>query len=213
MQLVHCPFQLPGNRQGHHLERLIHRLLDALPLVRRGPVKHIVDHLVPMTGMADADAQPQEIVATQMRDQIAQTVVAAVATALFETRRTRRQIQLIMDDQNLATRNPEESGQRCHRPATAVHERRGFLQAAVVALELAAADIGMELCLVVQATAMVVGKPVNKPEPGVMPGLCIFRPGVAQTDDEPDGHHRCRRRTNSRDQSSLVPAPLAGFSA
>ena len=190
MQLVHGPLEFPGNRHRHHLQRLIHRLFNAQLLIRRGPVEDIVDHLIAMTRVPNADAQSQEIVATEMRDEIAQTVMAAMAPTPLETGRARRQIQFVVDHKNLAAWNPEESGQRCHRPTTAVHERRRFLQPAVVTLELAARDIGMELGLMMQATTVVVGKSVNKPEPGIMLGLCIFRPGIAQTDDEPDARHR-----------------------
>ena len=62
--------------------------------------------------MTDADAQTMKIILVgKAGDNIAQTIMPAVSTTLFEFAYARRHIQLIMCDQNLFRFNPEKIGQ------------------------------------------------------------------------------------------------------
>src|ERR1700675_1255480 len=70
--------------------------------------------------MADADAQTPEIF-PEMRDRVAQTIVAAVAAPLLQTPAPHRQIKFVVRHQDLFRRDLEEIAQLPDRQAAAIH--------------------------------------------------------------------------------------------
>ena len=110
--------------------------------------------------------------------------MAAVAATAFESCGAGRQVQFIVHDQNLCRGNAQEIGQGTDRLPAAVHEGGWLLHAEIPALQAAARDVGMETRLVARTAAAGRGQLIDEPEPGIVPGLCVFRTGVSQSDDE-----------------------------
>ena len=75
-------------------------------------MKHVVDHLIPVSRMADTYPQAIEIPAAEMSDQIAQSVVTTVSTAALQPDGTGGQVEIVMNNQYLLQWNPEEARQR-----------------------------------------------------------------------------------------------------
>ena len=96
--------------------------------------------------MPDADAQPDEIVAAEMIDNVAQSIVAAVAAALLEARCTGRQIEFIVHDHNTCGGNLVETCDRTDRFAAAIHEAGRFRQPAFATIDNCPAEFSAELC-------------------------------------------------------------------
>ena len=91
------------------------RLRSIAPEIRLGlflprRVQHVVDHLVALAGMADADTQSPEVRA-ELRGDVLQPVVPGDAAALLEPRRARRQVELVVHDQDLVGLDLVERGQ------------------------------------------------------------------------------------------------------
>ena len=66
--------------------------------------------------MTDTDADAGEFGAGELRHDVAQPVVPAVAAAALQAHRAGRQIDLVVRDQNPLDRDPVEPGDRRHRP-------------------------------------------------------------------------------------------------
>ena len=62
--------------------------------------------------MADAQPQPPEIGAAELRLDILQAVVAGMAAAALELDLARQQVELVVDDEHLVGRDLEEACQR-----------------------------------------------------------------------------------------------------
>src|SRR6266403_953549 len=77
--------------------------------------------------MAYAQAQPPKGLA-DMRDGVAQSVVAAVSSTLLQANAAHRQIELIVRHQNILGRNLVEVAELAHRHAAAIHICRGLQQ-------------------------------------------------------------------------------------
>ena len=67
-----------------------------------------------LPGMSDAEAQAPEGLA-DVRDDVAQAIVAAVAAALFQAHAADRQVQFIVGNQNFLRRDFVEIAQLAHR--------------------------------------------------------------------------------------------------
>src|SRR5690606_13482920 len=79
---------------------------------------------------------------------------------------------------------------RGHRLAAEVHERGRLEQPQPVSGDVDLRRLAEELGLDAEAYARPVGERVDEAEPGVVPGPRVFRPGVAQADDESQSFHR-----------------------
>ena len=137
-----------------------------------------------MAGMPDTDTESQEVLATQLRDKVTQTVVPAVTTVFFQPHRTRRQIEIIMRYEDAVPGNPVKTGQRGNRLATAVHKVHGFLQPAVRAANAATRRVTFVLALGMKCRAVLTGDRIHKPEPGIMPGLFVLAAGISESGNQ-----------------------------
>jgi hypothetical protein len=189
MKMLHGSLDVTGNELRHDIERIINRTVYRCPIITGRILQHVGNHVIPMSRVTDADAQAQEIIAAEMRDQVAQAVVPAVAATFLELDGSDRQIQVIVDDEDGAARYPVKTGQRGHRRATAIHEVHWLLQAAFHAIKRAARDIALVFTIGSELRVAAAGKLVYKPEPGVMPGLFVLCSGITQPGDELNGSH------------------------
>ena len=76
--------------------------------------------------MVDAKAQAVEVFATERGDDVAQAVVTAMTTAVFQLDRAFRQIQFVVDDEDFFRREVVEFGERAYCTTAGVHEGQRF---------------------------------------------------------------------------------------
>ena len=68
---MHGALELAGDCQGHHFECALHCGVDLLAILATWPVQHVVDYLIAIAGVAYADTEAQEVLGTEVADQIA----------------------------------------------------------------------------------------------------------------------------------------------
>ncbi len=64
-------------------------------------MQHVVHHIISAARMTYADAQALKLFATQMVDDVTQTIMTTVSAAGFQAYGTRIKIQLIVSHQNI----------------------------------------------------------------------------------------------------------------
>ena len=89
--------------------------------------QHVVDHFRFVAGMADAESQPPEILA-DVRNGVAQSVVAAVTAALLQAHAAHRQIEFVVRDEDVLRRDLVEFAELSDRQTAAIHVGRGLQQ-------------------------------------------------------------------------------------
>ena len=95
-----------------------------------------------------------------------------------------------MHNEHTTPRYPVETGQRSHRHAAAIHEVHGFLQSKFLPCKGAAGNFALVFALGPELRAALACHFIYKPEPGVMPGLFVFCPGITQPGNELYGSQR-----------------------
>jgi hypothetical protein len=107
-----------------------------------------------------------------------------MTTAHFQSCGAGWQIQFIVNNQNISWRYAQKFRQSTHRLTTAIHEGGWFLQTAVITVQGATPDLGMETRLGSQRAMTGTREFVDEPEPGIVPGLVVFGTGITQSNDE-----------------------------
>ena len=103
-------------------------MVDLFPLFALWCVQDVVDHRVALPRMPDTDAQPPEIRCIEVRLNVFQPIVAAIAAALFDPDAARLQVKFVVNDKYFFGLNLEEPCQCSHGPPGLVHERHGLQQ-------------------------------------------------------------------------------------
>jgi hypothetical protein len=122
VQAMHRLLRAFTQEQPERFEPGIDRIDDRVLFQRLCALQDVVEHLRLVTGMADAEAQAPEIRAA-VRDHVAQAVVSTVSTALLEPRDSARQVEFVVDDEDLGHGRLDVVHQRANRKAAAVHVR------------------------------------------------------------------------------------------
>lgn len=100
VQGLRHPFPVTGQQARHFAQCVSNRLFQQVLFSVRRAMQHMIQHVAAVAGMADAQPQTGELVAAQLRDQIAQTIVAAMPTAPLQAHHPGRQIKIVMNDQD-----------------------------------------------------------------------------------------------------------------
>src|SRR5262245_1968144 len=132
---------------------------------------------------ADADSQPPEI-RPDLSNEIANPVVACRTAALLQLHHARREVQLVMRDENLFDRHLVEGRDTARRAATAVHIRHRLEQPDLVLTHAYAGEMALMLRLVAERSAMPPRELIHEPEPSVMPSTQILGIWVSKSNDE-----------------------------
>ncbi len=188
MQGVRGLVPLAGDEARQFAQGVSNGLFDQHPFGLRRPAQDVVQHVAAVAGMADAEPQAREIVAAQMGDKVAQAVVSAVTAGPLQPHRARRQIQIVMHDQDLRQRNPVEPRQRRDRVAAAVHEGHRLQQPKLPVGQRDPAGLAVKPGIRAEMAAVLAGQFVHQPESGVVAGVGVLRAGIAQP------HHQPRRQ-------------------
>ena len=114
--------------------------------------------------------------------------MATMAATTFQAHRARRQIQIIMNHQNLSRRNAVKTGQRCYRLTAAVHEGQRLKQPRIPPVRADPAQLAVKAGLGAKCPAVLAGQRIDQPESGVMTGVGILGAGITQP------HQQSQRR-------------------
>jgi hypothetical protein len=142
-----------------------------------------------MARMANAYAQTMKLAVIQMRHDVAQSVLAAVAAIELHAYGTGGQIQIIVRDQALLWLDLVVAQRRNDSDATFIHEGGRLEQPHLLTADPHPAGFAVQLAIETKAFTLPTGKGVHKPEPGVVPGSEIFGTGIAQPDNESQTSH------------------------
>ncbi|MNI32011.1 hypothetical protein D3C73_859090 [compost metagenome] len=139
-----------------------------------------------------ANAKPQaveRILIAQLRNDVAQPVVTAMAAALLELGNARRQVEFVVRHEDFFRLDAEETGECRHGLAAAVHVRGGNQQTNILTLMRIAPGQAEIFAVRHKVHALCVRDALNKKGPCVMPGLFVFGAWISQANDQFDGSH------------------------
>jgi hypothetical protein len=181
--------------------------IDLVPLLAPGRLEDIVDHLIAIAGMADADAQAPELLGAEMGGDVLQAVVTTQAAAKFKAQLAGWNIQLVVNHQGLGGENAVKAGQGADRLTRAIHESLGQQQPNALLSPMA--DQAMKTGFERKRNAQPIGQAFAEPEPGVVPGVGVFPTRIAEADDQANaGLHRQSAPGSERarpDQAAASP--------
>src|SRR5690348_1067561 len=190
--------------ERQHVQRTRDRIQHRV-FVRCGRIaEHPRRHAIAVARVADADAQAMELPVPELRDNVADAVLAAVAAVEFQTRGAGRQIQVVVHDQQFFGRELPVIQRRHDRAAAFVHEGCGFDHPHLLAADRNAASLRVQAILETETLPRAGRQHVGKPEAGVVAVAQIFGPGVAEAGDEADARHS---EVGSGDPNRLRPGP------
>src|SRR6185437_916158 len=194
VQSLHRLVEIARNRQRQHLPRTRDRVQHRI-LVRGGGIaEHPRRHAITIARMSDADAQAMKLAVAKLRDDVANAVLAAVAAVELQARGARRQIQIVVHHQQLLGRKLPVVQRRHDRAAAFVHERVGFDQPNLLAVDRHAARFGMQAILETEACPGACRQRIGKPEAGIVPVAQVFGSGIAKAGNESDASHQWETR-------------------
>src|SRR5690606_2948799 len=207
--------------QRQHVDGVVDRAPDQDVVVLARLAQHPAHDPVLVARMADADAQAVEAPVAQQADGVAQSILAAMATVELQPRRTRRQVELVVDQQRLFRLDLPEPQRGGDRLAGEVHEGGGLEQPDLLAADVHPRGLAEQLRLQAEAHALPLGQGIDQAEAGVVPVERVFRAGIAQADDETNFRHRAgNSRGPARHQPGgtlraylASPSPAAGASS
>ena len=134
--------------------------------------------------LADAHAKPREILVAQLADDRAHAVVRAGAAALAHAQLAERQVEVVVDDEQVLERRALARENLAHGDARQVHVRRRLDEHQVEAVVLAVnrgrgvARPGMA------GPAGALGQPVEHHPANVVASLFVLLARVAQADND-----------------------------
>ncbi len=126
---------------------------------------------------------------------VAQTIVAGMATAQFQLGLAGRQIQLVVHHQNFLGLNFVKTGQCRHRLATQIHESLRFQQPDGLPLDRGSGHQAVVALVHLQRGFERPGQFINPPKTSVVAGRFVFWPWITQAHEEFD--HEGALRANA----------------
>lgn len=137
--------------------------------------------------MADAKAQPEEvIVVAHPGDDVLEAVMAAVTAPLLELGDAGRQVQLVVGHQDLLRGDLVEARERRHGLAGEIHVGVRDKQPHILPVHQEAGGVAEELGLFAQADIVPACQLLHIPGARIMAGLGIFGAGITQPDNQFD---------------------------
>jgi hypothetical protein len=107
-----------------------------------------------------------------------------MTAALFQANHSGIQIYLIMDNQDLGGLNPVVIGDGPERASTVIHVGGRFEKQAINPWGLDPGEVAGQFFLRGKADPVLISKPVNKPEPGVVTRRRIISARITQACNE-----------------------------
>jgi hypothetical protein len=134
--------------------------------------------------MTDAYAHAPKILGAQMRDDVLQAIVSAVAAAQLEFCATRGQIKLIMHHQYLRRLDFVELCHGTDCTTADIHKCLRFEQMHFMPVHCGACDQAMKFAAHFKTYTMATRKLIHPPEPGVVARARIFFTGIPQPNNQ-----------------------------
>src|SRR6185312_13234468 len=166
--------------------------------------------------MADADAQAVECAGAEMLEDVAQSVLPAVAAVEFQPHRAGRKVEIVVHHQHFLRFDIPVTQRARDRNAALVHEGGPLQQPHLLAADSRARGFRVQRVLETEARVRAGCQCVDEPEPGVVPGAQVFGARVAEAGDEADCHERKRGAESRERRFALLPrscSPIFYFSS
>src|SRR5690606_39233078 len=181
VQPVRRPLRAFLDEDREDLDGVRDRGNDQLFLFGRSALEHVVHDLVaaPRSRMADADAQPPEILADVLGD-VADAVVAGMAAIELQLRAARRQIDLVVYDEDVRRLDLVVAHGGGDGLPAQVHVRQRLQQPDPAARDRQLRRLAVQLLVLREACPMLAREQVREPEARIVPGELILRPGIAE---------------------------------
>src|SRR5882672_4391241 len=183
MQLVHHVFAAFVEQRGENRDCIADTADDLILFSGRRTPQHVVEHVILVAGMADTETEAPELVA-QMRDQVLESVVPARTTAELEAHAPDRQIEVVVRDQHLVEVDLAVIEETLHRKSATIHERERLEDPDLLFTDANLRELALEAALLSKLAVALARERIREPEARVVTRERVFRPGIAQTDDE-----------------------------
>jgi hypothetical protein len=183
MQGLRGLFPLASQNPGQFAQSVANRLLDPFLFQAWRAPQHMIQYVPAVAGMANTQAQPGKIIAAQVSNQITQSIMSAMPAAPFQPHDTRRQIQIIVNNQNGRSWNFVKPGQRRNGQTAAIHIGHRLKQPQFLTSQRNPTGLAMISSLGAKKPTLLASQLIDQPESGVMAGLSIFRARIAQPND------------------------------
>ena len=181
-------FDFAGEDVGQGGNGFVDGVFNQFFFFAAGFFQHVVHHFVAVAGVADAQAQAVEVGAAEAGLNVFEAVVAAVAAAEFEFDAAGLEVELVVDNEDFLRLDFIKRGNGLHGLAGEVHIGLRLEQADFAAGAGTADEVAEEFPVVLPMAVPLLGELVEQPEAGVVAGIFVFGAGVAEADDEFDGH-------------------------
>jgi hypothetical protein len=190
VQVFHRPVPFTGEDIRQHAEGKVDAGVQFLLFGAWRSTQNKTRDLVGVARVANAKPQAvKSILITELRDDVPQPVVTAMAAALLELGNARWQIEFVMRHQDGIDRNPVETSERRYGLAAAVHVGGGNQQTNILTLMSEACGQAKEFALGDEIDSLRVSDTLNKKSPCVVPGLFVFSAWISQANDQLYGSH------------------------
>src|SRR5690348_6897839 len=123
VQALHRFVEITRDRERQYIERRADRAENRVLVRLAGSPEHPRRDPILVPRMADAKPQPMELTVSEMREDVAQSILPAVAAVELQPGRAGRQIQIVVRDQHFLRRDLPVAQCRRDRDAALVHER------------------------------------------------------------------------------------------
>ncbi len=171
------------DQHRHDVDRIDYVLLDRGLNIGGAAFQYVVGHFAFLARMPNAKPQAEEV-RTTVPDDIAQTVVTAVAATHFEARGTRRQIDFIMRYQELTNLQAIVVEHAANGGAAEIHIALRLDQPHVLTTHADAAIFGIELLFEAKAAIVFARQRIHKPETGVVQCTRVLILRISEAGDD-----------------------------
>src|SRR3990167_8042961 len=187
VQMIHCPGPVTANNVGQPVRHLMDHFAQYLLLCFVQLPEYVSGHLRGFAGMADAEAQSGKVIlSTEFVDDVAQTIVATVTAAFFQTDRTQRQIQFVVHHEDVCRWNAEELCESEDGLSAAIHEGGGKQKMNRMARYGDFSVVAEEFFFRLEFAVMVFGEGAKKNRAGIVACSRIFGAWITQAHDQLD---------------------------
>ena len=147
--------------------------------------EHVADHLAGFAA-ADAELEAREDVGAEVLEDGLDAVMAAGGAFFAETKGAEREGDVVVDHQDLLGCPFVEGEDLVDGTAAQVHERLGFEQNRAGVRKFC--EVALPLGSGLKCDAGCCGEAIEHHESHVVAGFFILSPGIAEADDQVEGH-------------------------
>jgi hypothetical protein len=131
-------------------------------------------YLAAMSWMTHTETQANKILAADLFDNVSQSVMATMTTTLFQTNHAGIQIDFVVHHEDFFRPDIVVGTDGLDCPAAFVHVGLGFQQSVIDTVSDQPRSITVVFTISAEGRPIIGCKPIQKPEPGIMPGFGII---------------------------------------